>query len=147
MTAALDLQHDSAATHVLNQTSTTAPAIAEAIGHISPCNHLPPWHTAPITLPADLREHQEHARRFRTELTETACTCLHGLPEQLLADLARRWADALDAGVWYGQSAHRSSPEVRDHSRREFDRALRDIRALADWITSGTAAHTARGAW
>ncbi|MFE4263377.1 hypothetical protein [Streptomyces sp. NPDC056883] len=133
--------------HVLHQATTAAPAVTQAAAHLSTCTHLPAWHTQPIALPPDIREHQQRARAFHNALTASRCTCLHGLPEQLLADVTKRWADALDAGAWYGQSAYRSSREVRDHSRRQYDKAINDLLALTDWITSGTAAHTARGTW
>ncbi|WP_327258264.1 hypothetical protein [Streptomyces sp. NBC_01244] len=146
MTTTLPLLHD-AAHHVLTQAQAAAPSVAQTVAHLSPCTHLPAWHTRPIRLSPDIREHQLHSRTFHDALTSTRCTCLHGLPEQLLAAVAKRWADALDAGAWYGQSAHRSSREVRDHSRRQYDSAIRDLQALTDWITSGSAAHTARGTW
>ncbi|MEU3904190.1 hypothetical protein AB0F20_10260 [Streptomyces goshikiensis] len=146
MTITLHQTHD-AASHVLDQATATATAVAQAVAHLSACTHLPAWHTRPIQMPPDIHEHQQRARAFHDALTTTRCTCLHGLPEQLLVDVTRRWADALDAGAWYGQSAPRSSREVRDHSRRQYDKAITDLQALTDWIISGNAARTARGTW
>lgn len=142
MNTTLPRQHD-AANHVLRQALGVAPAVAQAVNSLSPCTHLPNWYDPPITMPPDIRDHQQRARAFHDAITSSPCSCLLGLPEQLLADIAKRWADALDAGAWYGQSAHRSSREVRDHSRRQYDRAITDLRVLTNWITSGTAAHTA----
>ncbi|MGA5820016.1 hypothetical protein ACPC54_19390 [Kitasatospora sp. NPDC094028] len=133
--------------HVLDTTAQTATALAAAVHHIGPCQHLPAWSTEPITTPTDVLAHQKAAQDFHTRLATSNCTCLHGLPEQLLADLSHRWATALQAGAWYGQSARRSSVEVRDHSRKQFDTAAAALLATAEWITSGTAALTARGTW
>ncbi|MFF4924358.1 hypothetical protein ACFY4B_27550 [Kitasatospora sp. NPDC001261] len=133
--------------HVLDTAAEAATAIAAAIQHIGPCQHLPAWPTKPITMPADVLAHQQAAHTFHTRLTTSSCTCLHGLPEQLLADLSQRWAATLQAGAWYGQSARRSSAEVRDHSRKQFDTSTTTLLATAEWITSGTAALTARATW
>ncbi|MFE7135902.1 hypothetical protein ACFVIM_34130 [Streptomyces sp. NPDC057638] len=138
---------DDTATHVLTRARTTAPAVAAAIDHIGTCPHLPRWTDRTIQITADLDEHRKNAHTFHTAVSTTPCSCHHGIPEHLLADVARRWADTLDAGIWYGQSAHRSSPEVREHSRHQYEQAVSDIRHYTDWITSGTAAQTIRGSW